>query len=167
MRARVERDDSNPGTTPLPAGSGKDGNRRAESNLGGRSEPWPEGEFGFREEPGAGRHARSHRRARGARRRNADTGKSGLIGRLFRGLSGSLAVGLLMLTLALTGVTVWAVVQRIAGPDFVLLVGHYVTATAALALQVVADRRRDRVGNWCVLGVVVVVAATLIHWWWM
>lgn len=86
--------------------------------------------------------------------------------RVLRGLSGALAVGLVVLALVLA-VAQWASGSTaVPGPGVGPLVGHGVGGVVALLLQRVADRSR---GGWAVvacLGVLAVVGAVLWIWWW-
>ena len=88
-------------------------------------------------------------------------------GGLVRGLTGSLAAGLLVLAVALGGVQWWASAYSVPGPGIGVVIGHFVASGAALALQAVADRRRDAVGGFATLGAFGVVVAALVYWWWL
>ncbi|MCA1185489.1 MULTISPECIES: hypothetical protein [unclassified Saccharopolyspora] len=99
---------------------------------------------------------RGHRGAAGTR-----------IGTWFRGLTGSLALGLLLVALALIGVQVWATRQGQDGPGTAMIVSHAVAAVLALVLQRFADRNRDRRGAAALLAVLVAVFGTLWFWWWL
>lgn len=48
-----------------------------------------------------------------------------------------------------------------------MLVGHLLAAAVALALQRVADRRPDRVGQAAAVGVVLVLALVGFLFWWV
>lgn len=86
--------------------------------------------------------------------------------RLWRGVSGVLAVGLVLLALALIGVQVYASTRDLPGPGVDVVVGHVVAAAAAVVAQVVADRRKGWVVGVCGLAVVVLAALTLWFYWW-
>ena len=88
-------------------------------------------------------------------------------GTVVRGLSGALAVGLLILGLALVGVQWWATNIGQQGPGVGVVVGHLVSAVAALTLQAIADRRRDLVGGLATAGTFLVVLWALWFWWWL
>lgn len=83
-----------------------------------------------------------------------------------RGLSGALAVGSLVLALALVGVQFWATGEGQQGPGLPAVISQLVTAVAAVAAQAVADRRRDLTGGIATLGVFVLVLGSLWIWWW-
>ncbi|RKT83280.1 hypothetical protein SAMN05421805_105235 [Saccharopolyspora antimicrobica] len=87
-------------------------------------------------------------------------------GSAIRGLSGALAVGSLVLALALVGVQFWATGQGQQGPGLPAVISQLVTSVAAVAVQAVADRRRDLVGGLATLGVFVLVLGSLWFWWW-
>ncbi|WP_181320286.1 hypothetical protein [Saccharothrix carnea] len=95
-----------------------------------------------------------------------DSGPEPRLARLWRGVSGALAVGLVLLALAMIGVQVYAGTRDLPGPGFDVVVGHVVAAAAAVVAQVVADRRRGWVVALCGLAVVLLVASTLWFFWW-
>ncbi|GAA2811434.1 hypothetical protein [Saccharopolyspora taberi] len=84
-----------------------------------------------------------------------------------RGLSGALAVGLLILALGLIGVQYWATNSGQEGPGIGVVIGHLVSAAVALVLQALADRRRDLTGGLATIGVYAVVLWALWFWWWL
>lgn len=86
--------------------------------------------------------------------------------RTWRGVSGSVTVGLALLALALIGVQVYAGFHDLPGPGFGVVAGHVVAAAAAVVAQVVADRRTGWVAALC--GAVVLAAGALTLWffWW-
>ena len=86
--------------------------------------------------------------------------------RRFRWLTGSLAAGLLLLALVLVGVQFYANAHGMNGPGIGVVIGHFVAAGVALALQAVADRRGDARGALATLGVFAVVSGALWLWWW-
>ncbi|WP_033440130.1 hypothetical protein [Saccharothrix sp. NRRL B-16314] len=88
------------------------------------------------------------------------------LARLWRGVSGALAVGLVLLALAMIGVQVYAGAHDLPGPGFGVVVGHVVAAVAAVVAQVVADRRKGWPVTVCGLVVVLLVAVTLWVFWW-
>ncbi|MDA3626215.1 hypothetical protein [Saccharopolyspora oryzae] len=102
--------------------------------------------------PGRGRHA--HQPARRSKGR-------------FRGLSGSLAAGFLVLALLLAGVQFWATGQGQEGPGLPAVISQLAASLVALALQAVADRRRDLTGGLATAGVFVLVLGSLWFWWWL
>ncbi|WP_433871490.1 hypothetical protein [Saccharopolyspora sp. CA-218241] len=87
-------------------------------------------------------------------------------GRLLRGLSGSLALGSLLLALALIGVQIWAVQHGYRGPGAASVVSQSLVALVALFAQSIADRRRDRVGALFAAGALALVLGSLWFWWW-
>jgi hypothetical protein len=95
-----------------------------------------------------------------------DSGPEPRLARLWRGVGGALAVGLVLLTLALIGVQVYAGTRDLPGPGLDVVAGHGVAALAAVVAQVVADRRRGWVVALCGLLVVLLAAATLWFFWW-
>lgn len=91
----------------------------------------------------------------------------GLAIRLLRGLSGALAAGLVMLAVLL-GVAEWlSGPDTVPGPSIGALVGHWVGAAVAVALQWFADRRRGARAVVAALAVLAVVVAVLFTWWWL
>lgn len=88
-------------------------------------------------------------------------------GTWLRGLTGSLALGLLVVTVGLLGVQIWSTRQGEAGPGTSMIVTHVVAVVLALVLQAFADRNRDRRGAAALLGVLIAVFGTLWFWWWL
>jgi hypothetical protein len=86
--------------------------------------------------------------------------------RWFRGLTGSLTAGLVLLMLLELGAQALAFVQHAPGPGVAVLLGHVAAAVIAVVAQWLADRGR----SWVVLaaGLVVLVdtAAVLLLFWW-
>ncbi|XVS65358.1 hypothetical protein ACQPYE_04625 [Actinosynnema sp. CA-299493] len=95
-----------------------------------------------------------------------DSGPEARLARLWRGVSGALAVGLALLALALIGVQVYAGTHDLPGPGLDVVAGHVVAAVAAVVAQVVADRRRGLAVALCGLLVVLLAASTLWFFWW-
>ncbi|WP_307868075.1 hypothetical protein [Umezawaea beigongshangensis] len=87
------------------------------------------------------------------------------IARTWRGTTGVLAAGSLLLALAVIGVQVHAGNRGLPGPGAFVVTGHVVAAVVAVAAQVVADRRGGRVGALCGLVVLVAVATSLWLFW--
>lgn len=110
-----------------------------------------------------GRHQRSPTPARGRR----SSGGGTRAGTVARGLTGSLAAGLVVLAVTLVGVQIWADAHGKPGPGLGVVIGHFAPAAVAVALQALADRRRDLVGGVSALGVGISVLATLTYWWWL
>ncbi|MEV8439822.1 hypothetical protein AB0425_20810 [Actinosynnema sp. NPDC051121] len=88
------------------------------------------------------------------------------LARLWRGVSGALAVGLVLLALAMIGVQFYAGARDLPGPGPAVVAGHGVAAVIAVVAQVVADRRRGWAVALCGLVVVLLVVATLWFFWW-
>lgn len=95
-----------------------------------------------------------------------DSGPEPRLARLWRGVSGALAVGLVLLALAMIGVQVYAGTHDLPGPGLDVVIGHVAAAAAAVVAQVVADRRRGWAVAVCGLVVVLLAAATLWFFWW-
>lgn len=87
-------------------------------------------------------------------------------GSAFRGLTGALAVGSLLLALVLVAVQFWATGQGQEGPGLAAVIAQLVASLVALALQAVADRRRDAQGGLAAFAALVVVIGSLWFWWW-
>ncbi|MFC6092170.1 hypothetical protein [Saccharothrix lopnurensis] len=88
------------------------------------------------------------------------------VARLWRGVSGAFAVGLVLLALALIGVQVYAGAHDLPGPGLDVVAGHVGAAVAAAVAQVFADRRQGRAVTACGLVVVVLTALTMWFYWW-
>ncbi|NUT97947.1 MAG: hypothetical protein HOY78_38630 [Saccharothrix sp.] len=86
--------------------------------------------------------------------------------RIWRGASGAVAVGLVLLALALLGVQVYAGTRDLHGPGVDMVIGHVVAGAVAVVGQVVADRSRRWVAAGAGLGVLVVGALVLWVYWW-
>ena len=86
--------------------------------------------------------------------------------RVWRGVSGAVAVGLVLLALALLGVQVYAGTRDLHGPGVDMVLGHVVVAVLAVVAQVVADRAKRWVAAGASLGVLVVGAIVLWLYWW-
>ncbi|GAB2990967.1 hypothetical protein [Saccharothrix stipae] len=95
-----------------------------------------------------------------------DSGPEPRLARLWRGVSGALAVGLVLLALAMIGVQVYAGTRDLPGPGLGVVAGHVGAAVAAAVAQVVADRRRGWLVAVCGLLVVLVAASTMWFYWW-
>ncbi|SDJ71164.1 hypothetical protein SAMN04487820_101417 [Actinopolyspora mzabensis] len=91
----------------------------------------------------------------------------GAVGRAFRGSTGALTAGLLVLTVVLVGVQLWGSGLGGVGPGWQMLLGHGLASVAALLLQLAADRGRRSVALWCSLAAMLVVLGTLTYWWWL
>ncbi|MEU4807101.1 hypothetical protein [Actinosynnema sp. NPDC023587] len=86
--------------------------------------------------------------------------------RTWRGIGGCVAVGLVLLALALIGVQVYAGLHDLPGPGVGVVAGHLVAAGVAVVAQVVADRRTGWVAGLCGLAVLLAGASTLWFFWW-
>jgi purine-cytosine permease-like protein len=83
---------------------------------------------------------------------------------MVRWCSGLLAGGLAVLLVLLAGSWVGSAAAGSAGPGGQVVLGHLVAACCAVALQRVADRRRDPVGVAASVGVFVVAGCTAVFW---
>lgn len=83
-------------------------------------------------------------------------------GGMARGLAGSLAAGLVLLTLGLLAAEL---LTPSSGPGVAVLIGHAVAAVLAIVAAVVADRTRGFATAAAVTAVLLVVAATLWVFW--
>jgi NADH:ubiquinone oxidoreductase subunit 6 (subunit J) len=95
-----------------------------------------------------------------------DSGPEPRLARVWRGVSGALAVGLVLLAVAMIGVQVYAGGHDLPGPGLDVVSWHVGAAVAAVVAQVVADRRKGWVVAVCGLAVVLLVASTLWFFWW-
>jgi predicted lipid-binding transport protein (Tim44 family) len=86
--------------------------------------------------------------------------------RWWRGLTGTLAAGLVVLALAVLGTGVFAIFSSIAGPGPMFLVVHPVAAIVAVLAQRVADRRQGVLAAAAGIAVVAIVAVVLWLCWW-
>ncbi|MFR9729868.1 hypothetical protein ACL03H_11620 [Saccharopolyspora sp. MS10] len=102
-----------------------------------------------------------------AGRRGAATSRGTRAGTWFRGLTGSLALGLLLVSLALIAVQIWADQQGQAGPGIGMTTTHVIGSVLALVLQRFAERNRDRRGAAALLAQLLVVFGILWFWWWL
>lgn len=84
----------------------------------------------------------------------------------WRELSGALTLGLCVLALVVIGLQALASSKDMPGPGLPIVLGHVVTAIAAVVLQRQADRRQGSVAALPVLLVTVVTAATTWFFWW-
>jgi predicted lipid-binding transport protein (Tim44 family) len=87
--------------------------------------------------------------------------------RRWRGLTGSLAVGLAVLAVVVLGAGVFGLFTGAPGPGVASLVAHPVAAVLALVAQYFADRRRGRVAGFAALAIVAIAVATLWFFWWI
>ncbi|MFE0028654.1 hypothetical protein [Amycolatopsis sp. NPDC059021] len=94
-----------------------------------------------------------------------DGGRGRESGRWWRGLTGSLAAGLVVLALGVLAVAGVCLFTGAPGPAVPMLIGHPVAAVLALLGQRVADRRNGLVAGLAGLGVLAFAVATLILFW--
>lgn len=87
-------------------------------------------------------------------------------GVVLRGLSGSLSLGLVVLTLVVLGVQVVAISDNVEGPGVGPATGHLAGSVVAVTFQRMADRRGGLASVLGSLGVFVVTAAVLWWFWW-
>jgi predicted lipid-binding transport protein (Tim44 family) len=86
-------------------------------------------------------------------------------GSRWRGLTGSLAAGLVVLALVVLGAGVLGLVTGAPGPGLFLLLGHVVAAILALLAQRVADRKRGFAAGAGIVAVLVITAVSLWLLW--
>ncbi len=86
-------------------------------------------------------------------------------GRWWRGLTGSLAAGLVVLTVGVYGVAGVCLFTGAPGPGAVLLTGHPIAAGLALIAQRVADRRSGLPAAGAGLAVVLFTVSALTLFW--
>ncbi len=86
-------------------------------------------------------------------------------GRWWRGLTGSLAAGLVVLAVGVYGVAGVCLFTGAPGPGAVLLAGHPVAAALALTAQRVADRRTGLPAAGAGLAVVLFTISALTMFW--
>jgi predicted lipid-binding transport protein (Tim44 family) len=86
--------------------------------------------------------------------------------RWWRGLTGSLAVGLVVLAVLVLGSEVLALIGTAPGPGVSAMVGHPLAAIVAMIAQRFADRRRGPAAAVAGLVVLGAVAAILVIFWW-
>lgn len=90
----------------------------------------------------------------------------GRTGRWWRGLTGSLAAGLVALLLLVLGAQVAGWVNGSEGPGMLPVAGHVAGAALALVAQRFADRHEGRTAGVAGAGVVAVAVAVLWLFWW-
>lgn len=86
-------------------------------------------------------------------------------GRWWRGLTGSLAAGLVVLTVGVYGVAGVCLFTGAPGPGSVLLIGHPIAAGLALIAQRVADRQGGLPAAGAGLAVVLFAVSALTLFW--
>lgn len=84
----------------------------------------------------------------------------------WRGLTGSLAAGLVMLALVVLGSGVIALITGAPGPGLVAVIMHPSVAVAALAAQHLVDHRRGRLAGAAAGTILVITGAALWFLWW-
>ncbi|MFC4004294.1 hypothetical protein ACFS2C_19905 [Prauserella oleivorans] len=88
-------------------------------------------------------------------------------GRIWRGLTGSLAAGLVVLAIVVAVAQLVGWTTGADGPGMVALIGHLAGAAVAVAAQaLVIDRRRGAPAGVAAAGILAVAAATLWLFWW-
>ncbi|PXY19884.1 hypothetical protein BAY59_33030 [Prauserella coralliicola] len=87
-------------------------------------------------------------------------------GRWWRGLTGSLAAGLVVLALFVLGVQVVSWLGDAEGPGLVSVLGHLAGAALAVIAQLVVDRRRGRLAGVAALCVLAIAGGVLWLYWW-
>ncbi|WP_037316368.1 hypothetical protein [Amycolatopsis orientalis] len=86
--------------------------------------------------------------------------------RFWRGLTGSLAAGMVVLATCVLVIAGICLFTAAPGPGPLMLIGHPVAAVLAVPAQRIADARTGRVAGFAGLGVVVSVTAALSLFWW-
>lgn len=84
----------------------------------------------------------------------------------WRGLSGTLAAGMVVLAIGVLGAQILTLGTGAPGPGALAVSAHLVAAALALAAQWLVDHRRGRVAGLSALGVVAVAGGTLWLFWW-
>ena len=84
----------------------------------------------------------------------------------WRELSGALAAGLLLLALVVLGIQILDWTQGMPGPGIPMVIGHFLCAIAALALQRQADRRRGPEAGLAILLIGIVTGIAIWFFWW-
>ncbi|MFD9735102.1 hypothetical protein [Umezawaea sp. NPDC059074] len=92
--------------------------------------------------------------------------RENVVARVWRGISGSFTVGLVLLAIATVVVQRYASGRDLPGLGWDVVAGHWVAAVAAVVFQVFADRRRGWVAALYSLGVLVVGFGVLWVYWW-
>ncbi|MEU3275279.1 hypothetical protein ABZ639_30880 [Saccharomonospora sp. NPDC006951] len=87
-------------------------------------------------------------------------------GRLWRGITGSLAAGLVILALAVLGAVVLGWATGAVGPGGWPLLGHAAGAAGGVAAQRFADRHSGPKAAAAGIAVVAIAAAVLWFFWW-
>ncbi|GAA1970007.1 hypothetical protein [Amycolatopsis minnesotensis] len=86
--------------------------------------------------------------------------------RWWRGLTGSLAAGMVVLAAVVLGAGVLALLGPTEGPGLASLVAHPVAAAIALGAQRVVDRRSGPVAGAAAVVLLAAVAGILVFFWW-
>ncbi|GAB3710083.1 hypothetical protein GCM10027598_15610 [Amycolatopsis oliviviridis] len=87
-------------------------------------------------------------------------------GRFWRGLTGSLAAGMVVLAVIVLAIAGICLFTDAPGPGPLMLIGHPIAAVVALLAQRVADTRNGRVAGYAGVLVVASVTAALSLFWW-
>jgi hypothetical protein len=89
-----------------------------------------------------------------------------LVARMWRGISGAFAMGLVLLAIATVVVQWYAQGRGLPGLGWDVVAGHWGVAVAGVVFQVFADRRRGWAAALLSLGVLVVGFGGLWVYWW-
>jgi hypothetical protein len=89
-----------------------------------------------------------------------------LVARMWRGISGAFAMGLVLLAIATVAVQWYAQGRGLPGLGWDVVAGHWGVAAVGVVLQVFADRRRGWAAALLSLGVLVVGFGGLWIYWW-
>ncbi|MFC3451916.1 hypothetical protein [Amycolatopsis speibonae] len=96
----------------------------------------------------------------------ADQAETPERGRFWRGLTGSLAAGMVVLAVLVLAIAGICLFSGAPGPGPLMLIGHPVAAVVASLAQRVVDSRNGRPAGFAGLAVVVSVTAALSLFWW-
>ncbi|HVV10720.1 hypothetical protein [Amycolatopsis sp.] len=88
------------------------------------------------------------------------------LGRWWRGFTGSLAAGLVVLAVIVLGAGLICWPLDAPGPEAAYLIAHPIAAALAMAAQRIADRRQGRLAGIAGVLVVVIAALALSLFWW-
>jgi hypothetical protein len=94
------------------------------------------------------------------------TGREPAVAKLWRGVTGAFAAGLVLLALAMLVVQVYAMGRTLPGPGWDVVAGHWLTAVIAVVAQRYADRRQGWLSALFSLVVLVVGLGALWIFWW-
>jgi hypothetical protein len=88
------------------------------------------------------------------------------VARMWRGISGTFAAGLVLLALAMLGIQIYAMGRDLPGAGWDVVAGHWLTAVIAVVAQRYADRKKGWLSALFSLVVLVVGLGALWIFWW-